>query len=641
MAFTSETVIKFGANQVSFAIATLLNYSIRNEKVGVFDYRRKEDISLEGLFSNRESNLPISEHFRQVKLLLESSTDFVEIFLNNKSYGKARFLNYSFPTSVNFDENSVRFTKFTITLEVIKDDPNNTFASANLPAAVGSLTNIWYKLKDFNESFSFNLQDDGNFLASHSISFGYDNIDKSSDASVISDARNIANTFFDQGLDNLSDIRSFYSSTNFQLVNADYGSSLINQTVDLINFNFSYSKQYTVFSDNGATTTETLLTEIVFNADGIIEVVEKGRIKGKGATFAAARANAITKLNSNISSAYTRCNNVFGRYFSTDYSKFVRVLPKYNSTDTLKSNPISITKDLTETQPEIGYEIRFTTNAAYSDATTIHTYSILLSRDPQGIYNSTINGSIKFYTNKNKSFNSNPPDRLSDIKSIIDASSGADDLIKINPYYAAVAGAGTFAGVKTTTSISHLKFGVETTYSKTYSNSPTLTSSGLIRQLVISENTNLPVNRFSNAVIPGSYNERKERIDRMQETIYQTTQLTEGVKSITIDMKINRNDLYSTTGVNTNSALVFEKIKYLFSVNMLHKDSGYLFGASYPQFQYGVKAFSKIYNENFAFKKGDLTYFMENLNLSIDNNYNLKAAIEYKFLAKKEKLSNT
>ena len=74
---------------------------------------------------------------------------------------------------------------------------------------------------------------------------------------------------------------------------------------------------------------------------------------------------------------------------------------------------------------------------------------------------------------------------------------------------------------------------------------------------------------------------------------------------------------------------------------MLHKDSGYLFGASYPQFQYGVKAFSKIYNENFAFKQGDLTFFMENLNLSIDNNYNLKAAIEYKFLAKKEKLSNT
>ena len=147
MAFTSETVIKFGSTAVSFAVATLLNYSIKNEKVGVFDYRRKEDLSLEGLFSNRESNLPISEHFRQVKLLLESSTDFVEIFLNDKSYGKARFLGYSFPTSVTFDENSVRFTKFSITLEVIKDDPNNAFASANLPAAVGSLTNIWYKLR--------------------------------------------------------------------------------------------------------------------------------------------------------------------------------------------------------------------------------------------------------------------------------------------------------------------------------------------------------------------------------------------------------------------------------------------------------------------------------------------------------------
>ncbi len=633
MAFTSETVIKFGSTAVSFAVATLLNYSVKNEKVGVFDYRRKEDISLEGLFSNRESNVPISEHFRQVKLLLESSTDFVEIFLNNKSYGKARFLSYSFPTSVNFDENSVRFTKFTITLEVIKDDANNAFASANLPAAVGSLTNIWYKLRDFNESFTFNLQEDGNFLASHSISFGYDNIDKSSDQSIVTDARNIANTFFDQGLDNLSDIRSFYSSTNFQLINADYGSSLINQTVDLINFNFSYSKQYTVFSDNGTTTTETLLTDIIFNSDGLIEVIEKGRIKGKGATFAAARANAITKLNANIASAYARCNNVFNRYFSADYSKFAKVLPKYNSSDTLKSNPISITKDLTETQPEIGYEIRFTTNAAYSDATTIHTYSISLNRDPQGIYNSTINGSIKFYTNKNKSFSSN----LSAIKSIIDANSGADDLTKIEPYYDAVAGGGTFAGIKTNTSISHLKLGVETTYSKTYSNSPTLASSGLIRQLVVSENTNLPVNRFSNAVIPGSLNENKKMV-RMQETIYQTTQLTEGVKSITIDMKINRNQLYPSAGSNTNSATVFGKIKDLFIVEMLHKDTGRLFGTTYSQYQYGIKAFSKIYNEKFGFNKGDLTFFMENLNLSIDNNYNLKAAIEYKFLVKQEKL---
>ena len=628
MAFTSETVIKFGSTAINFAVATLLNYSIKNEKAGAFDYRRKENISIDGYFSNRESEVPISEHFRQVKLLLESSTDFIEIFLNNKSYGKARFLSYSFPTSVNFDENSVRFTKFTITLEVLKDDSSNAFASANLPAAVGSLTNIWYKLKEFNESFSFNLQDDGNFLASHRISFGYDNIDKVSDASVVTDARDIANTFFAQGLDSLSSIRSFYSSTNFQLSNTDYGSSLIDQTIDLINFNFSYSKQYTVFSDNGTNTTETLLTDIIFNSDGLIEISEKGRIKGKGSSFAAARANAIAKLNSNISSAYTRCNNVFNRYFSSDYSRFSKLLPKYDALDTLKSNPISITKDLTETQPEIGYEIRFTTNAAYSDATTIHSYSVSLNKDAQGIYNSTVNGSIKLYTNKNKSFSGN----LTTIKGIIDQS----DSSKIDPYYAAVAGSGTFAGVKTNTSINHLKFGVETTYTKSYSNSPTLSSSGLVKQLIISENTNLPVNRFSNANIPGSWN--KNKMERFQETIYQTRQLTEGVKSISIDMKINRNQLYTSAGSNTNSVIVFEKIKDLFTAEMLHKDTGRLFGTTYPQYQYGIKAFSKIYNEKFGFQVGDLTYFMENLNLSIDNNYNLKVSIEYKFLVKKEKL---
>lgn len=634
MAFTSETVIKFGSTPVSFAIATLLNYSIRNEKAGAFDYRRKENISFDGYFSNRESSVPISEHFRQIKLLLESSTDFVEIFLNDKSYGKARFLNYSFPTSVTFDENSVRFTKFTITLEVLKDDSSNAFALANLPTAVGSLTNIWYKLKEFSESFSFNLQEDGNFLASHRISFGYDNIDKVSDTSVVTDARNIANTFFAQGLDSLSGIRSFYSSTNFQLSNTDYGSSLIDQTIDLINFNFSYSKQYTVFSDNASTTTETLLTDIIFNADGLIEVVERGRIKGKGSSFAAARANAIAKLNSNISSAYTRCNSSFNRYFSNDYSRFKKVLPKYNSSDTLKSNPISITKDLTETQPEIGYEIRFTTNAAYADATTIHTYSITLNKDAQGIYTSTINGSIKLYTNKNKSFSSN----LTAIKNIISASSGADDLTKINPYYLAMAGSGTFAGIRTNTSINHLKFGVETNYTKAYSNSPTLNSSGLVRQLVISENTNLPVNRYSNAIIPGSWSEEKRKVERFQETIYQTTQLTEGVKSISIDMKINRNNLYSTAGLNTDANNVFATIKDLFVSEMLHKTYGRLFGTSSSD-QYGIKSFAKIYNERLGFKVGELTYFMDNLTLSIDNNYNLRVSIEYKFLAKKEKLT--
>ncbi len=634
MAFTSETVIKFGSTAVSFAVATLLNYSVTNQKVGAFNYRRKEDISIDGYFSNRESSVPIKEHFRQVKLLLESSTDFVEIFLNDKSYGKARFLNYSFPTSVNFDENSVRFTKFTITLEVFKDDSSNAFAAENLPSVYNNATNLWYKLRDFSESFNFTLQDDGNFLASHRLSFGIDNIDKDSETTVVTDARDIANTFFALGLDSLSSIRSFYSSTSFQISNTDYGSSLIDQTVDLINYNFSYSKQYTVFSDNSSTTTETLLTDVVFNAEGVIEVVERGRIKGKGSSFAVARANAISKLNSNLSSAYARCNNVFNRYFSNDYSKFKRILPKYNALDTLRSNPISITKDLTETQPEIGYEIRFTTNAAYDDSTTIHTYSISLVKDAQGIYNSTINGSIKFYTNKNKAFSSN----LTDIKNIISANSGADDLTRINPYYLAVAGSGTFAGVRTSTAINHLKFGVETTYTKTYSNSPTLSSSGLVRQLTISENTNLPVNRYSNANIPGSWNQNSRKVDRSQETIYQTTQLTEGVKSIAIEMKINRNNLYTGTGVNIVPATVFGKIKDLFSTEMLHKDNGSLFGINYPQYQYGIKAFSKIYNENFGFKLGDLTFFMDNLNLSIDNNYNLRASIEYKFLVKKEKL---
>ena len=52
MAFTSETVLKFGTTAVSFVVITLLDYALENEKAGAFNYRRKERISLQGLFSN-------------------------------------------------------------------------------------------------------------------------------------------------------------------------------------------------------------------------------------------------------------------------------------------------------------------------------------------------------------------------------------------------------------------------------------------------------------------------------------------------------------------------------------------------------------------------------------------------------------
>ena len=97
MAFTSETILKFGSTAIEFAVVTLLNYSLENEKAGAFNYRRKENISVTGYFSNRESSVPISEHFRQIKLLLENSTDFIDLKLNDLSYGKVRFLNFNFP----------------------------------------------------------------------------------------------------------------------------------------------------------------------------------------------------------------------------------------------------------------------------------------------------------------------------------------------------------------------------------------------------------------------------------------------------------------------------------------------------------------------------------------------------------------
>jgi hypothetical protein len=500
------------------------------------------------------------------------------------------------------------------------------------------LSSNWYKLKNFNENLSFALTEDGNFSATHTISFGYDNIDKSSDSVVVTEARDIANKFFAQSLDALSSIRSFYSSTDFQISASDYGSSLVDQTIDLINYTFSYSKNYIVFSNNSSTTTETIVSEINYAENGVIEVIEKGRIKGKGNNYSSARANAISKLESNLSSSYSRCNDAFNRYFTTNYSKFAQLLPKYNSSDSLQSNPISISKDLSEFGPEIGYEIRFTTSPVYASSTRIHSYSVSLNRTPEGIYDAQVSGSIKYYTNKNKAFYSN----ISDIKSVIDNDTTlGKDLI--TPYYAKLAGSGTYTGIKINSSLSHAKFGVETTYTKNYSNSGIyLASGGLVRQVSITENIALPTNKFSTVNIPGSYNLRSNTSAPLKtlgkEVIYQTRQLGEGTKSISLDIKVDRNILYagSSSGVNTNVDSVFAKIYYLLTSAMINKNtSGYLVSGANPLL---LSTFTKIFNEGFYFQSGDLTYFLDNLSLSTNNNYNIKVNFSYKFFAKKEVL---
>ena len=609
MPFTSETILKFGENHVSFAVVTLLSYSMQNEKMGAFDYRRKEVISLEGLFEQVGVVISVPKHFADVKALLSSaSADFVNLIVNGKLYGEARFISFNFPTSVNFDENAIRHSKFTIQLEIIKEDENSTFVNANLPTSLQTLNADdlwkWHKLKDFSEDFSFKLGEDGNFEASHSISFQYDPGEVLADEALSTAAVAVANGFFKQTLKDLSSIASLYSDAEFQSSNEDYGSSLTEQSADLINYKFAFSKNYTVFSqNNGVLTSETITTEVIYKDDGSIEVSEKGRIKGKGASYAEARDKAISKLNANLLDAHARCN--------ASFSRIQNVIPKYSGSNTLQTNPISITKDLTDVTPEVGYEIKFTTSAAYSDLTSIHTYSINLKKDDTGICEATQSGSIKFLTNKKKSHS-----YLTDANGIINA----QGLGLITPYYA------NYAGIKTTLTINSARFGAEFSYSKVYSNAPTLIASGVVRQLIYSESSELPVNKFSTVKLVGS------PTNRGKEIIYQTRQLSGGTKNITIEIKINRKALYAAASASNSNLLgIFTAMKHLFS-NIALGPGGYLSAASI------LPIFSKIYKELNSAAPQDLTYFLEDSKLSIDNNYTLKADLVFKFFINKEQL---
>ena len=356
--------------------------------------------------------------------------------------------------------------------------------------------------------------------------------------------------------------------------------------------------------------------------DGIIQIVERGRIKGKGDTREAARQNALAKLEANLATAYTRCNSYFTSYFSTYYSRFAANVPKIYQTETLKTNPISINKDLGGVETEVGYDITFTSSGSYSSPTRINSFSVSLTKNPRGIVEASIEGSVKYYTNKNQNF-----DKISDFKTNIIDSPSISDIATISPYYKKLMNsANNYAGSKISLQIQYLKFGVEIQYTKAFSDSPTIQSAGaLVSELNISESTNLPVNRFSTVNVPN-----------YKEVIYQTRQLSEGNKNISIAMKINRETLFSgsSAGSNQDPAVVFSKIKTLMTTNMLNKTSGYLFGTS----PVAVNAFAKIFNQGTKYKKGELTYFLENFRLTFDSSYTLTADLSFKFLAEREKI---
>ena len=159
----------------------------------------------------------------------------------------------------------------------------------------------------------------------------------------------------------------------------------------------------------------------------------------------------------------------------------------------------------------------------------------------------------------------------------------------------------------------------------------------IIRQVLISENLIAPINKYSTVIIPGYYDSTKSNSIsiRGKETIYQTRQLSEGVKNITIEMKIDRSRIYSGVGDNLVSATVFSTLKDLFITHMMNKTQGYLFGSNGPK--YAITAFSKIYDE-LSVAPNILTWFLEDLKISFDSSYNLRANLVFKFLVNKEVL---
>ena len=89
--------------------------------------------------------------------------------------------------------------------------------------------------------------------------------------------------------------------------------------------------------------------------------------------------------------------------------------------------------------------------------------------------------------------------------------------------------------------------------------------------------------------------------------------------TLSLEIKINRKALKTLGGAG------FTGIKYLLVDRMVKADLQTL----------AISTFSKIYSEKSLSLK-DLTYFLDDVKLSIDNNYTLKVDLVFKFFTNRQ-----
>lgn len=305
-------------------------------------------------------------------------------------------------TSIDFSENTnpVRMGAYTIQFETYSTGNLNQIGldSNTYPdgTEVEFQTRKMEHLEDFSENFSFETAEDGAFSYSHSINMKYFSGEAGVDYVV--QGQQLADALFNAkapaNMPFVGEYAGLYNSSHWQA-----GENRFDETYDLSNLSFSFTKKFNQLSTGDDDTSHTHSRSLSYDVVGVATVTENGTIDARGVKDAAGAVEdtLVTRFNAlvgaNYALSYTACNNLLARTVSAN-------LDTSDSTFTLAAMPISVTKGYDPANLKLDYSVTFSNDVKY-DTGYIREYTLNLAEDFGG-KNLTVseNGSFKqFKTN--------------------------------------------------------------------------------------------------------------------------------------------------------------------------------------------------------------------------------------------------
>lgn len=290
---------------ITFENASILGYSHNPKFFGedIFLYSIEKKIKIQGYLLDLTNLSGVSGVFsgiNQLKNLAKSSGEF---YINNEYFGTGYITDIQIDGEKN-DPNWVRYANYTADLTVLSTGSlyNMTGNFFNIDGSKFNVENL-YRLNDFSENFSVNLNNDGIYQYNHNLNLGFENGLISSPVAA-SIAKNIASGIFTNQVPFkiLSQYNNFLS-----------GRKIYKESYDLVNNKFQFDETFSK-SKSGDYADSLYRYNISMNTEGVVSVTENIKIKSlQNPLF----EQSIVKLSSLKTGAYNRCQNVYASYYGS------------------------------------------------------------------------------------------------------------------------------------------------------------------------------------------------------------------------------------------------------------------------------------------------------------------------------------